>query len=437
MTPLSWLTFTIKALFAVALLRYATACRQDSGVEFRGGHWYDGPGFEDRVYYAVEGRLQSEQPGTITQVIDLAGDYVIPPFGEAHNHRPDGWPGTEKHVEQFIEHGIFYVMNPNSVPNMTRGIEAELSRPQSIDVVFANGGLTPRSSHVVELFERNVKRGVFPDGWTVEQLDGRAFTVVENVRDLDAKWLALIESGPDFVKVFMGFSEEYAARRDDPAFFGKRGIAPALVPTIVERAHDAGLRVAAHIETAEDFRLAVAAGVDIVAHMPGSWRIGEEAGYDDDSIDRWLLSEEDAADAAQRGVAVVAHVFNGSLSPDIARIHAHNLELLKRHGVRLAIGSDSYERTSLREAIYLQSTGLFTPAEVLRIASEITPQIIFPERRIGVLADGYEASFLAIEGDPIREPLFATTGDDLESRIRQVVARIRLRVKQGHVFDRS
>jgi imidazolonepropionase-like amidohydrolase len=179
----------------------------------------------------------------------------------------------------------------------------------------------------------------------------------------------------------------------------------------------------------------VAAGVDIVAHLPASWRIGERAGFTDGSVDRWLLGEEDAATAARRDVAVVAHVFNGSTNPDAARIHAHNLALLKKHGVRLAIGSDSYRGTSLQEAAYLQSTGLFTPAEVLRIAAETTPRVIFPQRRIGRLEEGWEASFLVIAGDPIARPLFAAPRGDLAAGVRAAAERIRLRVKQGHVFE--
>ncbi|NIQ59498.1 MAG: hypothetical protein GWN71_40975, partial [Gammaproteobacteria bacterium] len=286
-------------------------------------------------------------------------------------------------MAQFLEHGIFYVMNPNSFASRTRGIGEEINRPGSVDVVFASGGLTPPGSHVVELYERNWDRGVFPDDYPKERLDGDGYHVVRSRRELDEKWPLLLADRPDFVKVFLGFSEDHELRRDDPAYIGMRGLDPALVPAIVERAHGEGLRVAAHIETAEDFRVAVRAGADVIAHLPGSWRIGKAAGYPDEGIDRWLLAEADAAEAARRGVAVVAHVSYGHVNPDVARIHAHNLALLKGQDVTLAIGSDSYRQTSIREAIYLQSTGLFTPEEVLRIASRATPRVIFPDRRLG------------------------------------------------------
>jgi hypothetical protein len=35
-----------------------------------------------------------------------------------------------------------------------------------------------------------------------------------------------------------------------------------------------GLRVAAHIETAANFRLALNSGVDLIGHLPAAWQIG-------------------------------------------------------------------------------------------------------------------------------------------------------------------
>lgn len=445
LTPRQRVLLGLAALTAVAGGRPGSSALGDrpedvlsaaqAAIELRNGRWYDGSSFQDRVYYVVGGLLSADRPDSVMEVLDLGGGYVIPPFGDAHNHRPDGWPGTDRHVAQFLEHGIFYVMNPNSFPSRTRGIANEVNRPESVDVIFANGGLTPPGSHVVELYQRNWDRGVFPDDYPRERLEGDGYYVVDDARDLDEKWPAVLAGRPDFIKVFLAFSEDYRLRRDDPDFVGKRGIDPALVPDIVERAHLAGLRVAAHIETAEDFRVAVSAGADIIAHMPASWRVGEAAGYPDGAIDRWLLVESDGAEAARRGTAVVAHVSYGFANADVARIHAHNLALLKRHGVTLAIGSDSYDRTALRDAVYLQSTGLFTAAEVLDIASGSTLRTIFPGRRIGRLADGYEASFLVIDGDPIRRPLFDTPTDSEDEAIESVTARIRLRVKEGHVLD--
>ena len=45
--------------------------------------------------------------------------------------------------------------------------------------------------------------------------------------------------------------------------------------------------------------------------------------------------------------------------------------------------------------------GVYSPLEVLKMVTEATPQFIFPERQIGLLRDGYEASFLVYSGDPL------------------------------------
>lgn len=97
-------------------------------------------------------------------------------------------------------------------------------------------------------------------------------------------------------------------------------------------------------------------------------------------------------------------------------IQTHNLRLLHRHGVRLAIGSDHGE-TSLAEARHLYELGVFDNLTLLKLWCEATPQSIFPDRQIGRLDEGYEASFLVLTENPL---------DRFEA-----VERIALRVKQG------
>lgn len=91
--------------------------------------------------------------------------------------------------------------------------------------------------------------------------------------------------------------------------------------------------------------------------------------------------------------------------------------MMKKHGVRVIVGSDSYRNTSVPEAMYLASLGVYSNAELLRLWADDTARGIFPNRRIGTLEPGYEASFLVLDGDPLAD--FSN------------VKRIRLRVKQG------
>jgi len=53
---------------------------------------------------------------------------------------------------------------------------------------------------------------------------------------------------------------------------------------------------------------------------------------------------------------------------------------------------------------------------VLKLWTETTPQAIYPARKIGRLAPGFEASFLVLDGDPLVD--FTAV-----SRIQRAVAR--------------
>jgi imidazolonepropionase-like amidohydrolase len=99
----------------------------------------------------------------------------------------------------------------------------------------------------------------------------------------------------------------------------------------------------------------------------------------------WLTGAEAAGDQAQLERA--------------KKIQRAGLKLLKSHGVRIAVGVDLFDNAS-REAQYLEQLGVFDRGEILDMWSRITPQLIFPNRRIGRLSSGYEASFIALSCDP-------------------------------------
>ncbi len=69
---------------------------------------------------------------------------------------------------------------------------------------------------------------------------------------------------------------------------GDRGLDPALAPKVVAKAHAAGLRVSAHVDTERDVRIALSGGVDELAHLPG-YAIGPG-----EDFRRYELTEADA-----------------------------------------------------------------------------------------------------------------------------------------------
>jgi imidazolonepropionase-like amidohydrolase len=85
--------------------------------------------------------------------------------------------------------------------------------------------------------------------------------------------------------------------------------------------------------------------------------------------------------------------------------------------VRIAIGGDSFRQTSQPEALSLKRLGVFDNLTLLKMWCENTAWTIFPKRRIGYLREGFEASLLALAGNPLA---------DFNN-----VQKIQLRVKQG------
>jgi len=214
------------------------------------------------------------------------------------------------------------------------------------------------------------------------------------------------------------FSDEFEGRRDDPKYYGNKGLDPRVLSLIVAKAHADGLRVACHIETATDFRNALAAGVDEIAHLPGY--------YVDPAHRDWFpIAPQDAALAARKGVDVVTTTYvstdeikNADELRKAQAVQVHNLRMLHDAGVKLAVGPDVYGVTSLAEAMNLYDLRVFDNLTLLKMWSENTPEVIFPNRKIGRLQEGYEASFLVLEGNPL---------EDFKN-----VRSIRARYKQGH-----
>ena len=401
---------------------------QTSGDAYLNGFWFDGAEFVQRDYFVVNGLLTSTAPGSITATHDLSDKYVIPPYGDAHNHNIDNFMFSET-VQSYLESGVFYVKNPNSLPRFTEEIIDGVNIPESVEATFAGGGLTATGGHPLGLVQRNLERGVFLEG----DGEGAFVHVIDTLADLDAKWNEILAGQPDFIKTYLLYSEEYELRRDDDAFFAWKGLNPELLPEIVKRAHEAGLRVSTHIETATDFRNAVLAGVDEINHMVGFRPNGDFA--IDGGFPFFDLSAEDAALAAERGVVVVttiaALLLNIELIPEgdplfevsqaLKAQVIRNLELLRDHGVIVAIGSDEYDWTSHEEALALHNLGIYTNLELLKMWTENTAKTILPHRSVGELKDGFEASFLVLTGNPLED--FSET------------ANIEMRVKDGVLLE--
>jgi len=388
--------------------------------ELSGGWWFDGSGFVRKKFYVVNGTFTEKRPKRIDNVIELRDFYVLPPFGEAHTHGFDNPSDVERVVATYLRDGIFYAFSLTNSIRGKRSAAAFVNKPSSVDVAYANAGLTATLGHPIlsaEVTANNIPWDQLGQHW--QQLlkshtaEGDVYFVIDNQADLKRKWPAIIGNKPDVIKIFLLDTEHFEEKKKSTNTIDDKGLDPALVPAIVRLAHGSGLRVAAHVETAADVRVAVAAGVDIIAHLPG---LAPKA---DESPARYELTESDARVMARKGVSMIATAWlaerlaapkpwlkGAEAMADVAqleraqKIQRAGLNLLKSHGVRITVGADLFE-TASREAQYLEQLGVFSRSEILDMWSRTTPQLIFPDRRIGRLSVGYEASFVALSCNPL------------------------------------
>lgn len=393
-------------------------------IEYRNATWWDG-----RAEYTgprfVRGDRFVDSDGTVAEtVVDLRGAIVTAPFAEGHNHNLIDVL-FDRSNREYLRNGVFYVKVPGIHPPAIVPIRSALSRPDTVDAIFALGTITAPNGHPVPLFVKTLAEPIY-GGATYEDFVGQAFHEVSSEADVASSVRALASQGADFVKAVLAYSEAFDDGIQD-------GIDPALLPLLVRAAHARSLAVTLHVESAHDFRQGVAAGVDEISHLPGLvWGFWGPAEL---SADQHRLTEDDARRAAEAGIAVVAtthyqNVVSELMSigadriAEFKEVHRHNLRMLIDAGVEIRIGSDVYDRSNTGqganptrgEVENLVALGIYDARTVLGRWID-TGRKIFPSRRIACFDVGCEASFLVFEADP---------RDDLANLDRMIMA-----VKQG------
>jgi imidazolonepropionase-like amidohydrolase len=393
--------------------------------EFTNGRWFNGHDFQRKTFYSVDGRLTLAKPAKVDTILDLAGGYVVPPFGDAHNHNFSSIRTIAADVQMYLGDGIFYSMVQTDIRTGAQAVAEQVNRPDSVDVIFAHGALTGIHSHPATSYEARAL-GFYGHDQEVahaaeirasHQLENDAYYTIDSASELEEKWPAILTGKPDFIKVMLLHSEDYEARRKRTG--EGEGFDPKLMPALAAKAHAAGLRLSVHVDSAYDLHVAVAAGVDMLAHLPGYYFRPEDEGRLEEV---YALSADDVREIARRHIVIspTANWADWETNPKVkARIRAmqiRNLRLLKQAGVTLGVGTDSFGMDSLKEAFYLQTLCLFSNLELLKMWTEDTARIIYPGRKIGHLEEGYEASFLVLKSNPL-EHFEATL--DIAMRFKQ------------------
>jgi imidazolonepropionase-like amidohydrolase len=173
---------------------------------------------------------------------------------------------------------------------------------------------------------------------------------------------------------------------------------------IVEEAHKAGLKVAAHANTPGGIKNALNAGVDSIEHGHGADREAIE-----------LMKAKGAFLVPTVGVVdrSVERRRAGTLTPEQRkRLDAFvqgtydEVQTAKSLGVKMASGFDAggveLQGKNAHELEALVKRGL-TPAEVIQMATVNAAELLGWTDRVGALEPGKFADLIAVDGDPLAD----------------------------------
>jgi imidazolonepropionase-like amidohydrolase len=386
-------------------------------VELRGAQWFNGRTFVATTRWMRAGMFIDRPTLRADSVVDLRGQWMIPPFGDAHTHSPDGEYGFDSIRDMYLRLGVFYVQTLANSRTGRAEVATRVNIPTSIDVAFANWAVTSTGGHPHVLYELlNLYRRPYSDDLS-ERLraarsrarDGDTYVRLDSLPQLAPIIARMQRDTLPILKVMVLDAEHWAERHLDSMSVGHYGVNPALLPPLVDAAHALGRKVWAHVETPYDMALSLRAGVDAFAHVPGYGAANES-----DSIARTLLIPDSTIRlAGARHVLMTATLGIGASMVDAdsttrrryREITVRNARALRRAGVTLLAGSDTYssaEAVTGDPAATVRELGL-SPLEFLRLWAVDTPTAIFPRRRIGRLSAGFEASALALSCNPLRD----------------------------------
>jgi hypothetical protein len=412
----------LSTITVTLILGFSAAAQPPENYELTNGNWFDGEKFKRQTLYSAGGILMRRKPLKIDETVNLKNGCVIPPFADAHTHNLDGSFNLDKLIKSYLAEGTFYVQVLGNHTTGAKQARLLLNKPSTLDVIYADGMLTSTYGHPFMVYEP-MAMGIYNPAEAFRRIDevkkshraeNNAYWFLDSKADVDAKWEKILASKPDIIKIGLLDAENYekCVASGDTI---NNGLSPEIAEYVVQKARQAGLRVYAHIERANDFRIGVKIGVAGFAHAPDYGWDGKLESKPEDE-----LTLKDIKLAAEKKVVVIPTARRSSFSVtdyDTAgkgklnqerfrRIIERQKKLfndLHRNGVRLALGLDLYGSALMPEILYFHDNKIFDNLTLLKIAVQATPQTIFSNSKIGRLREGYEASFLVLMGNPLED----------------------------------
>ncbi len=395
-------------IFAICLFQNISAQHKNyqlANVNFFG---IDGFTTYDKVYIN-QGRFSFKEPRKIDTIINLSGKYVLPPFVETHTHKLDKQEGFLNEYYNYISEGTFYALVLNNRSSLVKRNRQILDSLNVINVLYANGGITSTGAHPSFAYERNasgIEQWWLPENTEIikksKKLEKDAYWFFDSEKELNEQWANYLAIKPDLVKIYLMDVKS-----------GNPSLSESTARKICELAHQEGLRVVAHIETFDDLKIGLSAGVDIFAHLPHY-----NVNYTSQLPQLPQFTNDELKYITQNQIQIVSTLslnednsiirtaennYEGSFDQDIynrvLNFQKKTVYHLIKSGFKFALGSDG---DSFRKEIdYWLKNEILSPQEILFIATYRNRKLVFPEFDKNRLTEGMEASLLVLNENPL------------------------------------
>lgn len=386
----------------------------------------------------IEKIYSGNLPDSLTQiytVIDLEGQYILPGLFDMHSHLNSGGliPPDESirksALEQFVRYGvttIFTLGGHGFNEEITIDLKNQQQKKQIIaPKIFATGDiLTAPGGYPISFLPMML-------GKPMEQIDLKesGILVINESEGIDDLLGNKKTKGLDGVKIMV--ESNLGGNNPQPR------LSNALINKISQKSGEYNLPVFAHTSRASDFRNAVEANVNVIAHTVGSHVMENESPTFQkmrrDSIyytptlsigwmfqfvkDPVLLDDPFLTEHSSRRTTrslenwPIRQLVQSNWSEESMqnyKVMPQNLKLMYDAGIPIMMGSDAGNLAVIPgysahlEMGFMVDAGMATE-DVLRSATIIPARFLRIDDRTGSIAEGKVASFMVLEKNPLED----------------------------------
>lgn len=378
----------------------AQSAKANRNVEYKNGVWFNGTAFSRGNWYSQNGILTQKAPAKIDTTVDLGDRWVVPPMADAACASLSASGFQENMIGMYMDEGVFYLQVIDNVQDARKSGLALLNKANAPDATFSNGNLTCTLGYPFTKFE-----GPANNLRTTEAIDrqyetlkaqrkmlGNGYWFFDKKEDVNNQWNSMMAQKPAILTIVL---------HDAVANGGKegKGLKPEVAKALIKKAHKSKIRVFAKVQYASDAALALQLGADGLLNLPGNdWDGSGDA-------KRFEISDTDLKKMAKKKMVIIPSyglcMSNGPKGA-VQDLHRNTLKKLLEYEAMLAMGSHDEQRTIRLELSYWVSLEAFkSQDQMMRVLCDNAARAIFPERKIGKLAEGYEATFLVLNDNPL------------------------------------